>query len=245
MIRCVSALVVVAVAAVAVFVLAALAQAASGFGSALVAVPLLGFVVGPGEALVAATVAGLVLTGGAWRREHGHTDAPVVRRLTVAGVLGMPAGLAVLLLASERVLTSVIAVVLLGTVALLAAGVRLPTGRRAQWGAGVASGTLLTSTGMNGPPLVLVLRDEAPHRFRATLQATFCLQDAVAVVAFVALGQVGAPVLVAAAAGVLGMPLGWRLGDAVFRRLSPERFRVLVLAGLAATGTVALVGALA
>ena len=109
----------------------------------------------------------------------------------------------------------------------------------------MASGALLTSTGMNGPPLVLVLRDEAPHRFRATLQATFCLQDAVAVVAFVALGQVGAPVLVAAAAGVLGMPLGWRLGDAVFRRLSPERFRVLVLAGLAATGTVALVGALA
>ena len=50
--------------------------------------------------------------------------------------------------------------------------------------------------------------------------------------------------LVAAAAGLLGMPLGWQLGDAVFQRLSPERFRVLVLAGLAATGTVALVGAL-
>lgn len=240
-----SALVVVALAAVAIFVLAALAQAASGFGSALVAVPLLGFVVGPGEALVAATVAGMVLTGGAWRREHGHTDAPVVRRLTVAGVLGMPAGLAVLLLASERTLTVVIAVVLLSTVALLAAGARLPTGRSAQWGAGVTSGALLTSTGMNGPPLVLVLRDEPPHRFRATLQATFCLQDAVAVVAFVALGQVGATVLVAAAAGLLGMPLGWRLGDAVFQRLSPERFRVLVLAGLAATGTVALAGALA
>lgn len=229
--------------AFAIFVLAALAQGASGFGSALVAVPLLSFVTGPGPALVATTMSSLVLTAGAWRREAGHADAAAVRRLVVGGLLGMPVGLLALLALTESALTAMIAVVLLATVGLLALGVPVPTGRRARWGAGVASGALLTSTGMNGPPLVLVLRDEPPQRSRATLQAVFCLQDAVAVAAFLALGQVGVETLVAVAGGVLGLPVGWRLGDAVFRRLSPERFRVVVLGGLAATGVVALAGA--
>lgn len=234
----------VAGCALAVFALAALTQAVSGFGSALVAVPLLALVVAPVPAVVAATMVSLVLTAGAWRRDAGHADTSAVRRLVLFGLLGMPLGLVALALLPEDGLTAVIAMVLLALVVVLALGLPLPTGRSVHPAAGVVSGALLTATGMNGPPLVLALRDEPPTRFRATLQAVFCLQDVAAVVAFVALGKVDETVLVACGAGILGLPVGWLVGDVVFRRLDPRRFRAVVLVGLAVTGVVALLGVL-
>jgi uncharacterized membrane protein YfcA len=222
------------------FALAALAQAVTGFGSALVSVPLLAMVVGPVDAVVAATLAGLLLTAGAWRRERAYADPGRVRLLAVTGVVGMPLGLVLLEVLSERTLTVLIASTVLILVVLLAAGARLPTARPAQGVAGLVSGTLLTSTGMNGPPLVIALHDLAPRRFRGTLQATFCLQDAAAVLGFLLLGHVDGQALALAAAGLVGLPLGWVVGDQLFRRVPAERFRWLVLGGLVVSAVSAL-----
>ncbi|WP_406447953.1 sulfite exporter TauE/SafE family protein [Streptomyces sp. NBC_00876] len=229
--------------AVGVFLLAALAQAVTGFGAALVAVPLLALVVDPVTAVVAATMAGLVLTAGSWRRERVHVDGAKARRLALAGVLGMPLGLVALALADEHTLSLLIGGALLVLVGLLSFGVRLPEGSATTWTAGVVSGGLLTSTGMNGPPLVLALQGLEPRRYRATLQAVFCGQDVVAVTVFVALGHVSATALLLTAAGVLGLPLGWAVGDRVFRRVPAERFRPVVLGGLTVIAVLMLAGA--
>lgn len=221
-----------------VFVVAALAQAVTGFGSALVAVPLLALVSDPVAAIVAATAVSLVLTSGAAWRERSHVDRPVARSLVLLGTAGMPVGLVVLLLLDEEQLGVAIAAVMLVMIALMAGGLGL--GRRATPVAGFASGVLLTSTGMNGPPLVLALVDRPPRSYRATLQAVFALQDVVAVAAFCVLGHVDREVMVLVVGGVLGLPLGWRLGDAVFARIPPARLRPLVLGAMVvpAAGTI-------
>lgn len=228
----IGALVAVAVLA---FLLAALAQSVTGFGSALVAVPLLGLATGPTVAVVAATVVSLVLTGGAWRRERRHVEPVLARTLLLTGLAGLPLGLLAVSLLEERVLGLLVATVVLVAVPVL---VLAPGLRPRPAPAGVLSGALLTGTGMNGPPLVLALQHLEPRRFRATLQAVFCGQDAVAVLAFAVLGLVTRDVLVVSAAGLVGLPLGWAVGDAVFRRLSPERLRGLVVATLLATALV-------
>lgn len=222
------------------FLLAALAQAVTGFGSALVAVPVLAVVVRPVDAVVAATLASLVLTAGTWWREREHADAQRIRLFTLTGVVGMPIGLLLLGVLSEATLTTVIGGTVLLMTLLLACGVRLPTSRSAQGGAGLLSGALLTSTGMNGPPLVLALHDVEPRRFRGTLQGTFCLQDAVAVLGFAVLGHLGRDALVLAAAGLVALPVGWVAGDLLFHRIPAERFRWLVLGGLTASAVAAL-----
>ncbi|MFE7712944.1 sulfite exporter TauE/SafE family protein [Streptomyces sp. NPDC057486] len=229
-----------AAASFGVFLFAALAQAVTGFGSALVAVPLLALAVDPVTAVVATTTVGLVLTAGSWRHERLHADAVQVRRLTLAGVLGMPLGLVALALCDEHTLTRLIGGVLLALVGLLSLGVRLPEGGATAWTAGVVSGGLLTSTGMNGPPLVLALQGLEPRRYRATLQAVFCGQDAVAVASFIAMGHLSTGVLLLTATGVLGLPLGWAIGDRVFRRVPAERFRLIVLGGLTVTAVAVL-----
>lgn len=226
-----------------VFVAAALAQAVTGFGSALVAVPALALVVDPVAAVVATTAVSLVLTTGAGWRERAHVDGAAARALVLTGVLGMPFGLVVLALAGESRLEAWIAASMLLLVLLVAAGVRV--GRRVLPVAGVVSGALLTSTGMNGPPLVLALIDRDPRRYRATLQAVFAVQDLVGLAAFVLLGHVGTDAVLLALGGVVGLPLGWRLGDPLFHRIPPARLRPVVLGGLVVTAVSMLAGSVA
>lgn len=236
-------LLLVAGIAAAVFVLAAMAQAITGFGSALVAVPLLTLVVHPIAAVVAATAVSLVLTTDAAWRERSHVDVASARVLTLTGVLGMPLGLILLALADESRLEAWIAATMLVTVLLVAGGVRI--GARGLPVAGLVSGVLLTSTGMNGPPLVMALMDRRPRVYRATLQGVFAVQDVVAVAAFLVLGYVDREVALLTASGVVGIPLGWRLGDAVFHRIPAARLRPVIVAGLVLTAASMLVGAVA
>lgn len=66
----------------------------------------------------------------------------------------------------------------------------------------------------------------------------------VALVGFAAVGAVGRTVVVLTVAGVLGIPLGWWVGERWFSALSAEAFRRLVLAFLAVTAVVAAYTAL-
>jgi uncharacterized protein len=226
-------------AAVTIFVVAALAQAVTGFGSALVAVPLLTLVTDPVAAVVAATGVSLVLSSGAAWRERAHVEVRPARTLTVAGVLGMPAGLLLLALLDEALLTACIAVTMLVLVVLVASGLHVPA--RALPTAGLVSGALLTSTGMNGPPLVMALVGREPLRYRATLQAVFAGQDLVAVAAFAVLGLVDREALLLVIAGTAGLPIGWRVGNVVFHRIPASRLRHVVIGGLVLTGASMLI----
>ena len=96
---------------------------------------------------------------------------------------------------------------------------------------------------MNGPPLVMALVDREPRCYRATLQGVFAVQDVVAVAAFLVLGHVDREVALLTCSGVVGLPLGWRLGDAVFQRIPAPRLRPVVVGGLVLTAASMLVGA--
>jgi hypothetical protein len=232
---------------VAVFAVAAAAQAVTGFGSALVGVPLLAVVVDPVAAVVSVTAVAFVMTLGAVRRERSHVEGPALRRFALWGLVGLPIGLAALRLLPPARLTLVMAIVLLVLGGLLAVGVRLPAGRVAQRVAGVTSGALLASTGMNGPPIVVMFQamGMTPRRFRATLQGVFCIQDLLAVVGFVLVGSFSRTALLLVLGGMAGMPLGWVIGDRAFHLLSPVVFRRVVLGMLAVTALVAGAKALA
>jgi uncharacterized membrane protein YfcA len=235
-------LTVLAAVAAAVFLLAAVAQAVTGFGFALVAVPLLALVTDSVTAVVATTAVSLVLTGVVGYRERAHVQRPTAIRFIAAGLIGMPLGLVALSRLDERSSTILIAVGVLLCAGLLGSGVALPAERGPQWGTGVLSGALLTSTGMNGPPVVLMMQSisPAPRRFRATLQVVFFGQDAAAVVAFAVLGYLDPAVAAVVGAGAVGVPAGWWLGERLFGLLTPAQFRVLVLGTVTSTAVASI-----
>lgn len=229
-------------AALLISVLAAFSQSVTGFGFALVSVPLFALFLDPVTAIVATTIIGSIFSTTVAVSERKHIDYRVVSRVTIAAIIGMPVGFGAITFFSEKQLTVTIGVVLLLIVILLSRNVRLPSTGPSQWSAGIVSGALLTSTGMNGPPVVLVVDALGinPRSSRATLQAIFSVQDYVAIAGFIVLGlssrQVGLVVLT----GAIALPVGWYLGQLVFSRLSRAQFRKGVIAMLGFSAVLAV-----
>ncbi len=235
-----------ALVAAALFV-GSLLNALVGFGFALTTVPLMALAVGPREAVVLSAVLGLASNGGVAIRHRSEVDCPILGRLFVGGLVGMPAGLVLLLVLPERWIGVGIGVVVLAAVAVLAFG---PTPERVpRWAdvvAGFGTGVLNTSVGVSGPPVVTALHGHrlAKAPFRATASALFGLNGVVAVGLFLAAGEITATLLATAAVIAVAWPAGWFVGDRLHGRFPEERFRSLVLWLLAVTAVVSLLGAL-
>jgi len=232
----------------AIAAVAAYAQAVSGFGFAMLSVPLMIPVLGAQSSVVVATVLSFVLTIGSTIAERRHVQWRPVLTLSAAAILGIPIGLAVLLLLDPHWLTLIIGLVVIGTTVLLARGgaVRVVLSAPVVGGAGVLSGALLSSTGMNGPPVVAVFQSSGMHPgpFRASLQATFVIQDLLAIAGFVLVSLLGPSTALVAVTAIPALGAGWWLGDRMFRRLTPGTFRRIVLGMLLLSGVVAVVQAI-
>lgn len=223
------------------------AHAMTGFGFALVGVPLLTFALDPRTAVVAITAVDLVLTIMIVIRERSHIQWRSAGVVTLASLIGIPVGIYVLATFSEDLLTVLIALVVLVFAALLALGFRVSRGNRTEVAAGVSSGILLAATGMNGPPLVAAFQamQLSPRTFRATLQAVFAFQAVIVVAGFAVTGQFDELSVTVSAVALPALVLGWLIGDKVFHRLSGPQFRRLVLGTMVVSAILALVSAFA
>jgi uncharacterized membrane protein YfcA len=226
----------------------AVLQSATGFGFALIVAPVLTAAVGPRVAVPTATLTGLLVNG---LTLVGEGRAPLVdvrqaRVLLAASLPGMALGAVILATAPEDVLRVAIAAVVVGTVVLYVLTRSAGTGRSSPLGAGLVSGLLATTSGINGPPLVLHMRrvGMAAETMRDTLAAFFLVS---AVLTLAALALAGA---VRMADGVVwllaGAVVGQAAGRLAFRQLEAHReaATLAVLALSAAAAVVPVVQAL-
>jgi uncharacterized membrane protein YfcA len=226
---------------------AAVAQGLSGFGFALISVPLLALVVPVKAAIVAGAAFGLVQSAFVVARDRRHVAWRSAAVVVVVAATGMPIGLVVITRVPAEPLQIAVATTVLMFTALLWRRVRLPTDSpAAEVGVGLVSGVLSTSTGMSGPPLVIALqvRSIAPSAFRATLATVFVAGSALSFLLFWSQGLVTADALRTTTAGLPGLLVGILAGEFAFRRVDHERFRRVVLALLVASAVLALLGAL-
>ena len=225
---------------VAVFFGATLVRSALGFGEALIAVPLLAFVLpvevaAPVAVLVSVTVAAVVVAQD-WRHVHLRSAAWLV----FSTMLGIPLGLLLLRSVSEPLVKATLGVVVaaFSASALRSRGTYQLTNDRLAWLFGLTAGVLGGAYGMNGPPLVVygALRRWSPERFRATLQGYFLPASLIGMVGYWAAGlwtpSVNRYYLLSLPAVLLAIPLG----RAVNRRLDVGRFLIYVHALLLASG---------
>lgn len=234
------------VVALAVF-FASLVQVTSGFGFGLLSVPVMTLAIPAREAVVVSTILGVCVSGWQAWRMRAHADRVLVRRMTIAAHAGMPLGLWVFVAVDDRVLKLVLGGAVLVAVVALAMQINLHhVGPGLDVAAGFVSGVLNTSVSTNGPPLVFVLqaRRLAPDVFRGTLARIFTLCAFVAFASFVAVGKVTRGGLLAAAIALPAMLVGQFAGLPLRAHIHGERFRLLVLALLAAAAVSAIVAAL-
>lgn len=225
---------------------AAFNQAVSGFGFALIAVPLVSLATSAAHAVVIVSLVGLPVTIVMAARHHHHVDRRAVRALLAASLAGMPLGLVVLTLVSDGVLRVVIGAAVLVLATFVA--VELPIGRAARVVdvmSGFASGVLATSTGTNGPPLVFGLRARglSAQQFRSTISVLFAVSGVVSLFGFVVTRHVDAVALGHATVALPFVGLGWFVGDRVAPRVAERAFHRLIVALLYASALSAMVSA--
>jgi uncharacterized protein len=228
---------------------AAVVQAATGLGFALVLGPSVFALLEPESAIVAVTVLGLALNGLVLFAEHRRPRVAwdEVGPILAAAVPGAVCGVFVL-----RALPKSTLQVAVGVAVVLAAALRARARARAvtptagdaprRLALGFASGTLTTSAGVNGPPIALWLahRGLGPSDMRDSLSAAFLGLGVIgAVVLAPVLATTGADIdWLALALGLVCVVAGHAVGRRAFARLDGERYEPLllvlvILAGLA------------
>jgi uncharacterized protein len=204
-------------------------QAATGMGMALFAMPLLALLdpaLVPGPLLCAVMTLSAAV---AWR-ERGAID----RRILAVALLGFAAGSVlgaiVLTLLIGLSLSRIFALLILTAVFLSVAGLDIRAGNLTLLIGGTASGILGTMSGVQGPPIALVLQHQPPERLRATLCAFFAVGSLVSIVALAATGIFGIGQAELGLALLPGVPVGLAIAPILARRIDRRRARLCVLA---------------
>jgi uncharacterized membrane protein YfcA len=191
----------------------------TGFGFALISVPLLLFVYNPTTVVVLTAVLAVFINLAVVWDSWEDIDKRLVLALLFPAFFGTMAGVEVLKAVGPEYIRLGMGVLVVLFALLLVREIRIP-GAGTRWGpivAGSASGALSTSTGLGGPPVVLLLasRGLPKYAFRASSALYFLFISAVgfAVLVFRGLVDSGdvALVLVLVPVALLGKLVGTEL----------------------------------
>ena len=221
-------------------------QAASGFGLALVSMPLLVGVIGVGTATPLVAVIGITAEIFLLRRYWQALNFSAVKRLSLASIFGIPLGVYVLREVDGRIVTTVLGIIVTGYALYALLAPRLPQLRQPGWayGFGFLGGVLSGAYNTSGPPVIIygTCRRWEPTTFKGNLQAYFLLTSLFALSAHALSGNFTAVVWQNYLLALPGIGLGLLVGHWVDGRLNPARFRQGVLLLLVLLGIRLIVG---
>jgi uncharacterized membrane protein YfcA len=211
-------------------------RTAFGFGEALIAVPLLAFLLPMKQAAPLAVLCSILIAGIVIVRDHEHIHLGSAKRLLLATVAGLPFGLVILRYAPEGVMKGALGLVLLGfSIFSLAQKKSFAlTSDRPAWFFGFLAGVLGGSYGMNGPPLAIygAGRGWMPDQFRATLQAYFLPASVLGMVGYYFTGVWTRDVNVLFVSALPAVICGICSGNWLTRKMGAKRFARFLYGGL-------------
>ena len=226
---------------------AALLQSLSGFGFAVIIMPLITFIVGlrvaaPMVALAALTVYAINVVR--YRRAINYRE---VLRLGIASALGVPLGTWALTSLNEAVVMRIMGLLLIAYAiyALVRPTTSWVLSRYWVYPAGFFSGCLTGAYNAPGPPVIVYgsLRQWPMDEFRAVLQAIFFLNGVMVVVSHLLAQRVTVDVLVLYVCALPALALGIVVGSRVDRFVDRDRFRTFVTVMILGLGLALLLGA--
>ncbi len=219
----------------------------TGFGLALISVPLLLFVYEPRTVIVITAVLSVIINLAVVWDSWRDADQRIVVALLPSALVGVIVGTEVLRTVDPDYIRLGVGIVVVFSAVLLLRDVRLP-GAGTRWGtvvAGSTSGALSTSTGLAGPPIVLLLASRGfPKRaFRGSSALYFLAMSLVGLAVLYIRGIFDADHVPLALALIPAAFLGKAIGTAMLKRISEGAFRVVTLGIVILTGTLGVVTA--
>jgi len=218
-------------------------QASIGFGSLLVAAPVVALIdidLVPAPTAVAGTALVLLI---AYRERRG-VDRQGIGWVLAGRVPGTLVGGAAVGLLPETGLQIVFGVLLLVAVGISARTTHLERTPAVLASAGLLSGVMGTATSVGGPPIALVYQREEGPVIRGTLSAIFVVGSILTLVTLAAVGELGADEWVAGLVMTPGIVLGFLVSRWTIPHVDGRALRPAVLGVSGAAALVVLVEAL-
>lgn len=228
--------------ALAAAVLAGAISGLSGFGDALVSVPLLLLIFEPSTVVVILSLFGIPINVlvilDSWREIEVWT----VLTLLPWSALGLLAGVEFLLVAAPTYIELAAGMLVVVFAVALLRRVRL-YGAEGRWGsavAGVSAGAMASSTGLGGPPIVMLFaaRNFGRDAFRASMAAYLLALGTTTLCLLFARGVVEVRHLWIAALLIPAPSVGKAIGTSVARCLPDKVFRKITLGLILLTGLI-------
>lgn len=231
-----------------IILIAAVAQGLTGFGFALIAVPLLSLILPLNQ--IVPIVVGLSLVSNlvmAWRL-YKHVELKKIWLLIVFGFIGIPLGSYLLLALDAVILKMGVALFIISFAFLLLRKITFPIQNEylAFPMVGLLSGILNGSISTSGPPLVLFLTNQGKDQqvFKANLSFYGTALNLATLVVFYFNGTLDSAVTSILLQMLVIMIVGTGVGMAVARWIDQQMFRKLVIYLLIASSISMIVGAL-
>ena len=225
---------------------ASFVQTLTGFGFALMVMPLITLVLGLRTAAPLVALAGLTLYTINLLRHRESFNLKEVLPMGAAAALGVPVGVWVLANADENLIKQLLGLILVAYASYALARPKAPRLRSRRWAypAGFAAGCLGGAYNTTGPPAIVYgsLRRWPTDEFRAAMQALFLLTGLLVVASHVVARHVTADVLTLCLYAAPALGLGILAGSRADRWVDGNRFRTLVNGMVLALGAALLVG---
>jgi len=209
-----------------------LVRSASGFGNALVAMPLLALVIGVKEATPLVALAGLVIALTMLIREWRELIWKDTLVLLISSLAGLPVGLLILTAFPENIIQIILGVILIGFGFYNLLGIQLPVLENPALAVpfGFLAGILGGAYNASGPPVVIygMMRGWKKEAFRASLQGFFFVSSLMIVAGHAISGLWSGQILKEFLFSLPGVILAVFLGEMIAKKITQENFNRVI-----------------
>ncbi|WP_100009765.1 sulfite exporter TauE/SafE family protein [Lentibacillus sediminis] len=226
-----------------IILLASTLQTSTGFGFSILATPFLLLLFEPREAIQINLILSLFISLALIRRIKRDINKGVLKRFVVGSALGVPFGIITFLMIDIRMLSLTVSLVVLLLTVLLILNFRLRQTEGRDLLVGGLSGTLTSSIGMPGPPVLLYFSGTSAQKanIRGTTLAFYLFIYSVSLIIQVLFAGTNKTIWLTSVIAVPLVMAGLYLGQALFGRVNQQHFRIFTYIILLFTGVYLLV----
>ncbi len=226
--------------------LAVFVQSSTGFGFALVSMPLLVGLLGIKISAPLVALLALISEVFIFTRYRKSLNLRVVTQLTIAAVIAIPLGVIALRHIEAAIVTTALGILLVGYAVYALFSPRLPQLSSRNWAYGFGFVAGLLGGAYNTPgPLVIIFgncRGWPPNEFKSNLQGFFLVNSFVVVIVHMFGGNYYSDVWKNALLAIPGLIMGLTAGFLLSESINADLFRKIVLVLLIILGLQLIIG---
>ncbi|MFD2046570.1 sulfite exporter TauE/SafE family protein [Ornithinibacillus salinisoli] len=229
-----------------IILVASILQTSTGFGFSILATPFLLLLFEPTEAIQINLVLSLVISIALIMKIRNDIDFGILKRLVIGSATGLPIGIAVFLLMDINRLKFGVSLIVLILTIMLILKFRISQNQKRDLFVGGLSGSLTTSIGMPGPPLLLYFSgtDTQKAKLRGTTLAFYLWIYFISLIVQVIFAGTNQTIWISSGLALPIVLLGLFLGQLLFKWINQNVFRIFTYVILLFTGFLLLVESL-